>query len=100
MPVCVDWLSFDDSTTNDPILVSCDIKGNIFKYNLSSNLHTRYFPENKHISQLKTCPGKHLVAIGYCYFFFLKHVYCRTNSYKFLDINKEQLSFWTSRMSR
>jgi hypothetical protein len=67
MPVCVDWMLLNSNeltVLNDPILVSCDIKGNLFKYNINTNSHARYFPENKPISQLKTCPGKHLIAIG------------------------------------
>ena len=66
--------------SNEPILISCDIKGNIFKYNLTTGSHCRYFPENKPISQLKTCPNSHLVAIGY-----------KQGTIVILDVKNEQM---------
>ena len=64
MPTCLDWLNFDENTS-DSILVSCDSKGNIFKWNLTTNAHIRYFPENKPITQVRSCPNKWIVAVGY-----------------------------------
>ena len=66
IPTCVDWLQLNETGTvlEEPILVSCDIKGNIFKYNLNKASHTRYFPENKPIVQLKACPNSYLIAVG------------------------------------
>lgn len=62
----MDWLEFEHETTQKPlILVSCDIKGNIFKWNLITNEHVRYFPENKAITQLKSCPNTFKIAVGY-----------------------------------
>ncbi len=62
----MDWLEFDHETVQKPlILVSCDIKGNIFKWDLTTNEHIRYFPENKPITQLKSCPNSFKIAVGY-----------------------------------
>lgn len=74
----VDWLKLSDSS--EPILISCDIKGNIFKYSLATSLHCRYFPENKPISQLKTCPNSFLVAVGY-----------KQGTIVILDVKNEQM---------
>jgi WD40 repeat protein len=64
-PTCIDWLHLPPSEEQN-ILVSCDIKGNIFKWNCETGAHVRYFPENKAITQVKACPGQsHLIAIGY-----------------------------------
>ncbi len=68
VPTCLDWLKFDikeEESQIDLILFSCDFKGNIFKWNLNTNSHTRYFPENKPITQVKSCPNKHIIAVGY-----------------------------------
>ena len=62
-PTCLDWLDIADC--NESILISGDIKGNVFKWNMSTNTHVRYFPENKPITQLKACYNKYLVSIGY-----------------------------------
>ncbi len=63
VPVCLDWLDLDSS--EEAVLLSCDLKGNIFKYNVYTSAHTRYFPENKPISQIRTCPNSYLAAVGY-----------------------------------
>ena len=61
-PTCLDWLDIDENCHE---LISGDIKGNIFKWNMNTNTHVRYSPENKPITQLKSCKNKYLVAVGY-----------------------------------
>jgi len=67
VPVCLDWLQLDsnENTSNNMFLLSSDIKGNIFKYNIHTSAHTRYFPENKPISQMRVCPNSYIAAVGY-----------------------------------
>lgn len=45
--------------------MSCDSKGNIYKYNLKTAENTRYYPDNKPITQISAQPGTHIVAVGY-----------------------------------
>ena len=63
-PICLDWIR-NEKTSTDLALVSCDIKGNIFKWNLNTNQHFRYFPENKPITQIKSKENSFIVAVGY-----------------------------------
>lgn len=63
IPTCLDWLDLDSG--NELILISGDIKGNLFKWNVNTNANVRYFPENKPITQLKSCKNQYLIAIGY-----------------------------------
>ncbi len=63
----MDWLDHPDSLNEDnlnKILISCDIKGNIFKWNVKSNESVRYFSENKPATQIKACPNSYLIAVG------------------------------------
>ena len=62
-PTCLDWLDLDDS--DELVVISGDVKGNIFKWNMNTNSYARYFPENKPITQLRTCKNKYLVSVGY-----------------------------------
>lgn len=62
---CIGWLR-DPTEPNACILVSCDVKGNIFKYNMSTCVHNRYYPESgKHITQMSTHGERSLAAVGY-----------------------------------
>lgn len=59
-PTCLDWLQIDSK-----FVISGDCKGNIFKWNIDTNYHCRYFPENRQITQLKSSPNKPIIAVGY-----------------------------------
>lgn len=61
-PTCLDWIRIEEL---DPIVLSCDIKGNIFKWNVNTNHHVRYFPENKPITQIKILENSFKTAVGY-----------------------------------
>ena len=56
---------FESGIIQESFLVSCDVKGNIYKWNLNNNEHFRYFPENKPITQVKSCKSHNLIAVGY-----------------------------------
>lgn len=77
-PSCIDWIRLDQP---EPILLSCDLKGNIFKWNLNTNEHVRYFPENKPITQIKTLDNTFKTAIGY-----------KTGTIVLLDVKNETLN--------
>ncbi|RNA10723.1 gem-associated 5 [Brachionus plicatilis] len=77
-PTCLDWIRVQSL---DPTLLSCDIKGNIFKWNLNTNHHVRYFPENRPITQIKILENSFKTAIGY------KH-----GSIVLLDSKSDQMS--------
>lgn len=60
---CIGWLKESEPCQ---IVVSADLKGNIFKYNLVTSVHNRYYPEsNKPITQLSTHPDRPITAFGY-----------------------------------
>ncbi len=63
IPTCLDWFVIDNSS--DMLIISGDNKGNIFKWNAQTNDHVRYFPDNKPITQIKTCENQCLAAVGY-----------------------------------
>lgn len=66
-PTCLDWLRFTsgEDHAGELILLSCDVKGNIYKWNLNTNEHVRYFPENKPITQIRSRADSYTVAVGY-----------------------------------
>lgn len=61
-PTCLDWIRIEEQ---DPIVLSCDTKGNIFKWNVNTSQHARYFPENKPITQIKILSNSFKTAVGY-----------------------------------
>lgn len=77
-PTCLDWIRIE---SQDPILISCDIKGNIFKWHLNTNHHVRYFPENKPITQVKILENSFKTAVGY-----------KTGTIVLLDSKSDQMS--------
>ncbi|CAF1058444.1 unnamed protein product, partial [Brachionus calyciflorus] len=79
-PSCIDWIRISDASS-DPILLSCDIKGNIFKWNLNTGEHIRYFPENKPITQIKILENSYKTAVGY-----------KTGTIVLLDVKSENLT--------
>ena len=58
-------MTLETNNIRDSFLISCDVKGNIYKWSLNTNEHLRYFPENKPITQVKSCKSHNLIAVGY-----------------------------------
>ena len=75
-PSCLDWLRVAEDS--QPCLVSCDIKGNIYKWSVSTGEHVRFFPENKPITQVAS--KSTLIAVGY-----------KQGTIVILDIKSEQM---------
>jgi WD40 repeat protein len=73
-------MKIESGNIGNSFLVSCDVKGNIYKWNLNTNEHFRYFPENKPITQVKSCKSHSLIAVGY-----------KQGTICILDINTEQM---------
>lgn len=64
---CIGWLKDpNEAQENCRTIVSADLKGNIFKYNLSTSVHNRYYPDsNKPITQMSIHPHQPWAAVGY-----------------------------------
>jgi hypothetical protein len=63
-PSCIDWLNSISEQKDEHFLISCDIKGNIFKWNITTGQHVRYFPENKPITQIRSHSNVPIIAVG------------------------------------